>query len=218
MFEDDRGRLLLIQEWLGCLNEELTSGHRLTEGLIWWRLSRIEGCFAKLTPAYRQRHPQIAALNLPSVDRVHDDPAPPIAFTRRLAQETISAFEPLLADLPPPPAPRPLKPNPNSRFNEIVSKLQKMEPGLRAQGLSALYLFGSVSRREDELHSDVDLAFVVDQEWDGKFTLFDQSRLGEELREALSSAVDFVELDGFREDVRERIGQDLVRVFGDVGT
>jgi predicted nucleotidyltransferase len=43
------------------------------------------------------------------------------------------------------------------RRDEIIARLKKTEPALRAAGIGALYLFGSYARDEAGSESDVDL-------------------------------------------------------------
>jgi predicted nucleotidyltransferase len=52
-----------------------------------------------------------------------------------------------------------------------------MESALKAQGLAALYLFGSVARDDASLDSDVDLAFDIAPADVDRFSLIDQSRI-----------------------------------------
>ncbi len=86
-----------------------------------------------------------------------------------------------------------------------------MEPDLRRQGLSGLYLFGSVARDEAGEESDVDVAFTVP---DGvPFSLFDQAGILNDLSEKLGVKVDFVELRAFRPRIRARVQADMVQVF-----
>ena len=56
---------------------------------------------------------------------------------------------------------------------EIIAKLKAIEPQLRAQGIAALYLFGSYARDEARVGSDVDM-FVdpVDDNTFGLIPLF----------------------------------------------
>ena len=55
-----------------------------------------------------------------------------------------------------------------------LARLRPMEQELRRQGLSALFLFGSVARDEASGTSDIDLLFDVPP--DVRFSLFDQAR------------------------------------------
>lgn len=216
MFEDDRGRLLQIAEWVDRLKDGFTSRSELANEVIWWRLSRIEQCCKRLSVAYNARHPQIAALGLPTMDQVLTNPSPPIPLAAALARRAIDTFEPLLASLPPPPPPRSSQPTPSSRHLEIISKLKTMEPQLRERGLTSLYVFGSVARREDGPDSDVDLTFGLNPEGGAVFSLWDQSRVAGELTTVLNSKVDLVEWESFHDDVRERVRRDMVRIFGEL--
>jgi predicted nucleotidyltransferase len=53
------------------------------------------------------------------------------------------------------------------RRDNIIAKLKAVEPALRATGLDALYLFGSIARDEGRAGSDVDV--FVDPESDERF-------------------------------------------------
>ena len=82
-----------------------------------------------------------------------------------------------------------------------------MEPDLWRQGLSALYLFGSVARDEAEDGSDIDVAFTVPD--DVPFSLFDQASILNDVSDELGIKVDFVELRAFR----ARVQGEMVQVF-----
>ena len=97
------------------------------------------------------------------------------------------------------------------RRQEALDRLKRMEPDLRRQGLSALYLFGSVARDEAGEGSDVDLAFRVPKEV--PFSLFDQAGILHDLIDHLGTRVDFVPMDAFKPRFRARVEADLVRVF-----
>jgi predicted nucleotidyltransferase len=86
-----------------------------------------------------------------------------------------------------------------------------MERELRRQGLSALYLFGSVARDDGSDASDVDLLFDVPA--DARFSLFDQARIQSDLAEVLKAGVDLVAIEALRPGVRARVGAEMVRVF-----
>ncbi len=214
MFEDDRGRLLQIAEWIDRLEDGFASRSELADEVIWWRLSRIELCCDRLSRSYRAQHPEIAALSLPTLEQVLNEPPPPVAVAAELARRAIDTFAPLLTSLPPPPPMRAPRPKPGSRHDDVATKLRKLEPHLREQGITALYVFGSVARQEDEPESDIDLTFEVSSEAEGTFGLRDRSRIAEELARALGAKVDLVEWGSFRDDVRERVGCDMLRIFG----
>jgi len=119
MFEDDRGRLLQIAEWIDRLNEGFAVRSELADQVIWWRLGRIEQCCERLSAAYRARHPEIAALGLPTMDQVLNDQPPPVSVATALARRVIDTFAPLLNALPPPPPLRAPHPKPGSRHVRI---------------------------------------------------------------------------------------------------
>ena len=92
-----------------------------------------------------------------------------------------------------------------------LARLRPLEQALRSQGLSALFLFGSVARDEASEASDVDLLFDVPQ--DVRFSLFDQARVQNAIEDELCVGVDLVPLEALRPTVRARVEADLVRVF-----
>lgn len=49
---------------------------------------------------------------------------------------------------------------------EVVTRLKSLEPGLRAQGVASLYLYGSYARDEARSDSDIDILadFAAGQE------------------------------------------------------
>ena len=94
--------------------------------------------------------------------------------------------------------------------DEALAKLRPTEADLRARGIEALYLFGSVARNEAGLKSDVDLACDIDPQ---KLRGLDFYILQDEIADALEAKVDFVERDSFYSRVRARAEPELVRVF-----
>jgi predicted nucleotidyltransferase len=92
-----------------------------------------------------------------------------------------------------------------------LARLRAMEQTLRRQGLSALFLFGSVARNDASDASDVDLIFDVPP--DVRFSLFDQARIQSDLADALDAGVDLVPLEALRPGVRARVEAEMVRVF-----
>ncbi len=95
---------------------------------------------------------------------------------------------------------------------QTIANLKSLEPGLRAQGVSALYLFGSAARDEAGPDSDIDLAFDIAP--GVKFSLFDQARIMIELGKVLGSKVDFVPRDEIHPYIRARVESEQVKVFG----
>jgi uncharacterized protein len=217
MFEDDRGALQQIGECLHRIEDALTSSNALASEVVWYRLGRIQQASSRLTPAYLAAHPQIVALGLPTLDETICDPHPPSARSKALARTAITVLKPLTENLPPPPAPKPSRANPASRFDHVVETLRAMEPRLRAQGITALYLFGSTARLEDLPISDVDLAFEVAADGDRPLGILLPASMSDEIQEALGLPVDLVHLASLREDVRERAMADATVLFRPTG-
>jgi uncharacterized protein len=93
-----------------------------------------------------------------------------------------------------------------------IAQLKSLEADLRAQGVCALYLFGSVARGEAEPNSDIDLSFDITPGY--KFSLFDQAQIMHDLSEALGAKVDLVPRRAIHPYIRDRIEAEHIRVFG----
>lgn len=93
-----------------------------------------------------------------------------------------------------------------------LQQLKKLEADLRAKGICALYLFGSVARGEAGPESDIDLSFDVSP--DVKFSLFDQAQIMCELTEALGTKVDLVPRRALHPYIRPKIEAEQIMVFG----
>ena len=88
------------------------------------------------------------------------------------------------------------------RRDTALVRLRLMEDELRREGLSALYLFGSVARDDASEASDVDLLFDVPPEV--RFSLFDQARIRSEIADRLNAGVDLVPIEALRPGLRAR--------------
>ncbi len=93
-----------------------------------------------------------------------------------------------------------------------LTRLKSLEADLRAKGVCALYLFGSVARGEAGLDSDIDLSF--DLEPDTKFSLFDQAQIVCDLTDALGRKVDFVPRRAIHPYIRAKVEAEQIKVFG----
>ena len=93
--------------------------------------------------------------------------------------------------------------------DEVLARLRAHEAELRAAGVEALYLFGSVARDEASEGSDVDLMI------DGapKLSLFDIMGVQEKCAAIVGRKVDLGERRAMRGRVRQRIDPETVRVF-----
>ncbi|MFN3535938.1 MAG: nucleotidyltransferase family protein [Brevundimonas sp.] len=97
------------------------------------------------------------------------------------------------------------------RRDEALAKLRSMEPSLRGQGVSGLYLFGSVARDEATSESDVDVAFDIAP--GAEFDAWDQGRILMDIADALGTPVDLVERRAFSNRMEREVEADLIQVF-----
>jgi predicted nucleotidyltransferase len=93
----------------------------------------------------------------------------------------------------------------------VLRKLRDAEAPLRQEGVSALWVFGSVARGEGRQDSDVDLALEFAP--DTRPTLFTLGHLQQQIEQQLGTKVDL----GLRRDLRPHVApafeRDAVRVF-----
>lgn len=94
---------------------------------------------------------------------------------------------------------------------QTLDALKSLEPNLRAQGVSALYVFGSVARGEAGPDSDVDLLFDIAP--DVRFSLFDQARISRQLSGLLETKVDFVPRRALHPVIKARVEAEKLTVF-----
>jgi predicted nucleotidyltransferase len=83
---------------------------------------------------------------------------------------------------------------------------------LREQGVSAIYLSGSVARETQSGSSDVDLVFDLSADATS-FSLIDQSRIQRQLAAALGVKVDLIERTYLRPRVSHRAEQDMIQIY-----
>jgi predicted nucleotidyltransferase len=93
----------------------------------------------------------------------------------------------------------------------IIPRLQAMEADLRRNGVTALWLFGSVARDAAQPGSDIDLAVEFDPT--SKASLLTVARLRQDIQDALGAPVDLGIRDDLRPHVMEGFRRDAVRVF-----
>ena len=99
--------------------------------------------------------------------------------------------------------------------DEIIAELRRSEPELRAAGVEAVSLFGSVARGSAGPRSDVDIAVRLDLEsLPTGFAYFGTlDRLRRRLSSALRRPVDIVPEPTQREDLQRAIERDRVIAF-----
>ncbi len=92
-----------------------------------------------------------------------------------------------------------------------IDRLRSHEGDLRALGVVACSLFGSVARDEAGPGSDVDVAVQLDET--RRLSLFDLAEVNHRLEAMLGTKVDVVSEAGLRPRFRARVEQDRVRFF-----
>ena len=97
------------------------------------------------------------------------------------------------------------------RRQEAIDCLKRHEAEIRASGVGALYLFGSVANDSAKRNSDVDLFFDLDRP--ESFTLFSLVAMQERLQEILGTKVDLMTRKGIHPRRRSKIEASAVRIF-----
>jgi uncharacterized protein len=94
---------------------------------------------------------------------------------------------------------------------EVIEKLRAHETALRAAGIRALSLFGSVARGDARPDSDIDLAAEFDPA--AKMDLIRLVGLERELRDLLGRSVQILPEPVSRPRLRSEVERDRVRAF-----
>jgi predicted nucleotidyltransferase len=99
------------------------------------------------------------------------------------------------------------------RRDEVIEKLKKAEPALRAAGVASLYLFGSYARDEARPESDVDV--FIDAESDDRFGFLNYMDAYEAIRSAVGEGADigYSTRDGISPYVRPAVESEAIRIF-----
>ena len=92
----------------------------------------------------------------------------------------------------------------------VIRKLKEHEAELRAEGISHVYLFGSVARGEADEQSDVDIFYDYDSE---RFGFLQFMRIREMAPEILGNRVDVMPRGGIHPMIRDDVIAEAVRVF-----
>jgi len=91
-----------------------------------------------------------------------------------------------------------------------VARLRRHAQELRAEGVVALYLFGSTARDQARETSDVDLFLDYD---DPKFSLVELVRVKDRVNAILGGDADVMTRDSLHPMLKERIEASAIRVF-----
>jgi uncharacterized protein len=90
---------------------------------------------------------------------------------------------------------------------DVLARIDRAAPELRAHAVKELWLFGSAAREELTAGSDIDI--LVD--FAAPVTLFEFARLRRRLESLLGRSVDLVTRDALKPQLREQILREAVR-------
>jgi predicted nucleotidyltransferase len=90
---------------------------------------------------------------------------------------------------------------------DVLARIDRAAPELRAHAVKELWLFGSAAREELKAGSDIDI--LVD--FNAPVTLFEFARLRRRLEALLGRSVDLVTRDALKPQLREQILREAVR-------
>jgi uncharacterized protein len=90
---------------------------------------------------------------------------------------------------------------------DVLARIDRAAPELRAHAVKGLWLFGSAAREELKAGSDIDI--LVD--FSAPVTLFEFARLRRRLESLLGRSVDLVTRDALKPQLRDQILREAVR-------
>jgi uncharacterized protein len=99
------------------------------------------------------------------------------------------------------------------RRNDIIAKLKEAEPALRARGVGALYLFGSMARDDAQADSDVDV--FVDPNSDERFGFLAYMDVYDTIQKVIGSdtEVGYSTRAGLSPYIRANVEREAIRIF-----
>ena len=97
------------------------------------------------------------------------------------------------------------------RRDDIIAKLKKAEPDLRAWGVRRAAVFGSIARGDDRPDSDIDIMIEIDP--GARITVYDYVGLKEHIAGLFDAPVDGVNRDGLKHYVRPAATADAIYAF-----
>ena len=97
------------------------------------------------------------------------------------------------------------------KLDTIVAKLRKIEPAIKAQGVTRLAVFGSRARGDARPDSDLDI--LVDAASRGETPPFDLLAVQHLIEDATGVSTQISMRDLLKPRMAERIADDLVEVF-----
>ena len=97
------------------------------------------------------------------------------------------------------------------RRDEIIARIRKHAPAIKAEGATALYLFGSAARDEAGDESDIDV--FVDVDPNSRFSLFNMSGIRLIIMDETGREVDITTRDALHPRLKKRILAEAVQVI-----
>jgi uncharacterized protein len=99
------------------------------------------------------------------------------------------------------------------RSHDVIERLKKAEPALRATGVDALYLFGSYARGEADAQSDVDV--FVDPKSDESFGFLEFMKAYDAIVDAIGPNIEvgYSTRQGLSRYIRDNVEREARRIF-----
>ena len=97
------------------------------------------------------------------------------------------------------------------RRDDVIARLKRAEPALRAHGIRRAAVFGSVARGDNRPDSDIDIMIVVDPET--HLTVYEYVGLKEYVAGLFDGPVDVVSEDGLKPYVRPTATAEAIYAF-----
>jgi predicted nucleotidyltransferase len=94
---------------------------------------------------------------------------------------------------------------------EIITRIRKHADAIRAEGATALYLFGSAARDEAGAESDIDV--FVEFPPEGRFSLLNMSGIRLIIMDEIGREVDITTRNSLHPRLKDRILAEAVRVL-----
>lgn len=97
------------------------------------------------------------------------------------------------------------------RRDDVIARLRKAEPALRARGIRRAAVFGSVARGEERPDSDIDILVEIDP--NVPLSVFEYVGLKEFVAGFFDGPVDVIAEDGLKPFVRPSVSADAIYAF-----